>query len=385
VVDPVHDDALCAAGNAEDSADRPEMERCLDGEVYGPCGHENCYGICEWLGRCQCRCHGPAEPRSYAAQINAPLQCTTARAIGAQIASGDYPRYKVAKPREITAEKAVFIDGPVAGLLRPIPSDFISYMVDVPRPLCLTFEAADLARPIPRETAYYSLTTVYCDYRGTRIWIRVGVSAGFQPEQEALAEHVPTALAEQGLIPWDAVPDTDADRATPITVMTIGDPLKDCSIKVTDLFYLPADMLQATCACGWATEYDTPMARRAQLVRFAHKHAAGQDRRRELYNRPILVLRKGTGATPTCYAGIRTDKHGGKIYGACRECGFETEAVEDFRRGPLWGLCQPHTGPDGVRKVRNQLLGAWGLPAPTVEEEAALSAIRREREAARDA
>lgn len=30
---------------------------CIDGISYGPCGHENCYGMCEYLGRCDCECH----------------------------------------------------------------------------------------------------------------------------------------------------------------------------------------------------------------------------------------------------------------------------------------------------------------------------------------
>lgn len=269
-------------------------------------------------------------------------------------------------------------------MLRPVPGEWLGYMVSVPRPLRL-----GISEPMTlNETACYSISgPYYYDYAagGVRIAFRVGSVNGTRVSQDVLAETALTGLAEQGLIPWADVPDTDTDRATPIGVMMLGDPLKDCSIKVTDPFYLPAGMLQATCACGWATDYDIPLARRAQLVRFAYKHAARQDERRELYKRPILILHQGSGATPTCYAGIRTDKHSGKIYGICRECGFETEAVEDFRRGPLWDLCQPHTGPDGVRKVRNQLLGAYGLPAPTAEEEAALSAVRREREAARDA
>jgi hypothetical protein len=369
MTEPAHDDTLCAASNADDVMNRPEDERCLDGEVYGPCGHENCYGICDWQGQCRCCCHGPRSLGRYAALINAPLPCTTAREIGSQIAGGDYPRYKVSQPpRQVVAEKVVFVDGPVAGMLRPVPDEWISYMVSVPRPIRF-----GIGQPVTAldDTACYSISGYYYyDHAGsgTRIAFRAGSANGSQPGRDVLAEHGLTGLAEQGLIPWADVPGTELDRTTPITVMMAGDPLADCSVKVSDPFHLPTGMLQATCACGWATDYDIPMARRAQLVRAAYKHAAGQDRRRELYKRPIVVLHQGSGATATCYAGIRADKVTGKIYGICRECGFETETVEDFRRGRLWDLCKPHTGPDGVRKVRNQLLVSYGLPLPEGED-----------------
>jgi hypothetical protein len=28
--------------------------RCLDGDVYGPCSSDMCYGVCEYDGSCTC-------------------------------------------------------------------------------------------------------------------------------------------------------------------------------------------------------------------------------------------------------------------------------------------------------------------------------------------
>ena len=47
--DPDHDDG------------RYDREKCLDGYVYGECGDENCYGVCENHGYCTCPCHGIPE------------------------------------------------------------------------------------------------------------------------------------------------------------------------------------------------------------------------------------------------------------------------------------------------------------------------------------
>lgn len=32
-------------------------EGCVGGAVYGYCSSEACDGICEYVGRCDCRCH----------------------------------------------------------------------------------------------------------------------------------------------------------------------------------------------------------------------------------------------------------------------------------------------------------------------------------------
>ena len=34
---------------------------CINGEVYGPCEHEGCGGICEAAGACKCSCHDESE------------------------------------------------------------------------------------------------------------------------------------------------------------------------------------------------------------------------------------------------------------------------------------------------------------------------------------
>jgi hypothetical protein len=30
---------------------------CIEGTVYGPCGHESCGGLCEPTEACGCACH----------------------------------------------------------------------------------------------------------------------------------------------------------------------------------------------------------------------------------------------------------------------------------------------------------------------------------------
>ncbi|MGH3629072.1 MAG: hypothetical protein ACRDRL_16750, partial [Sciscionella sp.] len=37
---------------------------CIEGAQYGPCGHECCYGACEWQGDCPCKCHIPERVRT---------------------------------------------------------------------------------------------------------------------------------------------------------------------------------------------------------------------------------------------------------------------------------------------------------------------------------
>lgn len=37
--------------------DKYEWLACIDGMVYGPCGHPDCGGVCEAVGPCRCRCH----------------------------------------------------------------------------------------------------------------------------------------------------------------------------------------------------------------------------------------------------------------------------------------------------------------------------------------
>lgn len=34
-----------------------EWTACCNGAVYGPCEDENCGGVCEYKGDCECPCH----------------------------------------------------------------------------------------------------------------------------------------------------------------------------------------------------------------------------------------------------------------------------------------------------------------------------------------
>ena len=34
-----------------------DMAGCINGDWYGLCPSENCYGLCEYEGRCDCECH----------------------------------------------------------------------------------------------------------------------------------------------------------------------------------------------------------------------------------------------------------------------------------------------------------------------------------------
>ena len=57
----VHDDRYCADSAYADAEDFESWEGydtgCHDGEVYGSCGAESCYGQCDAKGSCTCRCH----------------------------------------------------------------------------------------------------------------------------------------------------------------------------------------------------------------------------------------------------------------------------------------------------------------------------------------
>ncbi len=34
-----------------------ESVPCIDGELFGWCGYEECGGACEYWGECDCNCH----------------------------------------------------------------------------------------------------------------------------------------------------------------------------------------------------------------------------------------------------------------------------------------------------------------------------------------
>jgi len=45
----------CAAD--DQLTDWDDVEGCIDGTVYGFCSSDDCYGLCDDLGRCDCECH----------------------------------------------------------------------------------------------------------------------------------------------------------------------------------------------------------------------------------------------------------------------------------------------------------------------------------------
>lgn len=57
----VHDNRYCADSAYAAVKDFERWEGyntgCHDGEVYGPCGAESCYGQCVSLRYCTCVCH----------------------------------------------------------------------------------------------------------------------------------------------------------------------------------------------------------------------------------------------------------------------------------------------------------------------------------------
>ncbi|MCK9901255.1 hypothetical protein MXD63_14345 [Frankia sp. Cpl3] len=55
---PTAPDHRCHCGLDE------ETDRCVDGEVFGPCPHEMCPGVCVYSHDCHCPCHQPTAPMS---------------------------------------------------------------------------------------------------------------------------------------------------------------------------------------------------------------------------------------------------------------------------------------------------------------------------------
>jgi hypothetical protein len=50
-----------------------DMEACIDGNYYGPCSAENCYGVCELSGYCPCSCHERDERHNLVRQLRPSL------------------------------------------------------------------------------------------------------------------------------------------------------------------------------------------------------------------------------------------------------------------------------------------------------------------------
>lgn len=269
-------------------------------------------------------------------------------------------------------DRVILIDGPMAGHLVNVPPDCWDWVVRPPQPITIGLLTDPSAWPGTSidTTVHYRIHVAYYGHAEQERGVRVGWSTqDTTPQPEALYEYVPTGLAELGRLPWDLVPATERDRAEPVTIEAHGDPLTPCRIKLSDPAWLPADWMEASCGCGWRTQR-VALDRRSQLVRAANWHAAGEEARRVRYHEPVRVISEGSGARPDCYGGIADDRRAKRVFGRCRRCGWQTEAVEYYRTGPLRELCQAHTGPDGVRAVRDQLLAAFGLP-PAEEEEPA--------------
>lgn len=262
----------------------------------------------------------------------------------------------------LPSEHTVLVDGPMAGHLYRVPASWMTWVVRIPKPLNLFLTTDPAAvRTLTDDTVYYRIETVgYYNDLGYRA-VRIGYTASQRPDDGALMEYVPTALAEQGILMWEEVPATALDRASPIPVETHGDVLKTCAVKLGDSYGLLVGELDASCACGWRTGR-VALDRRSQLVRAARGHEIGERSRRERYRAPILATAAGSGAQADCYGGVAVDEAAERVFGRCRRCGWQTERVEHFRIGPLRKLCQAHTGRDGVRRVRDQLLAAYGLP-----------------------
>lgn len=257
----------------------------------------------------------------------------------------------------------ILIDGPMAGHCRPIPPECkYSYAITVPQPLSIASLDPEKLATVTDTLTYYLLRTLtYKDQLGLERAVRIGWSKAGQPNQQDLLEHVPTGLAEQGILPWEYVPHTALDRMAKVPILEYGDVAKDCAITVTNPNISCLIDLDATCGCGWRTDR-VALDRRSWLLRAAYRHALGQDARRERFRQPIRVMVAGSGSQPDCYGGMVPDELNELVYGKCRRCGWQTEQVEYYRTGPLQALCQGHTGPDGVRRVRDQLLAALGLP-----------------------
>jgi hypothetical protein len=257
----------------------------------------------------------------------------------------------------------ILIDGPMAGHSRTIPQECkYSYAIVIPQPFSIAAFDPEKAVTATDDVVYYQLRTItYTDQLGLLRPVRIGWSESARPSERNLLEHVPTGLAEQGVIPWEYVPHTALDRMARVPLLEYGDVAKDCAITVTDPYTSCVADLDAVCARGWRTER-VALDRRSWLVRAAYRHALGQDARRERFKQPIRLVAAGSGGRPDCYGGIAEDEFNGRLYGKCRCCGWQTEWVEYFRAGPLRALCQAHTGPDGVRRVRDQLLASLGLP-----------------------
>lgn len=276
------------------------------------------------------------------------------------------------------ALKVIFLDGPLAGFLWNVPDETHYWHVRIPKPVTLILPMKAESLSLLDDEATYRIHHAYYRQRGEPTLVRVGTISSETPSDELLTEVALTGLAEQGVIPWSAVPETPADLLDPIPVQAYGNPLTPCNMRIQDPFHIPLEEIDASCACGWWTER-IPLARRSQLVRAAYKHVDQQGERRKAYDRPIRIVSEGGGLAEDCLGGFQFDKLAGTIHGSCRICGWRTEDVEPWRSKPLHDLWSRHAGPNGLTHARNRLLTAYGLPVPTEEEDAERFERRRQR------
>jgi hypothetical protein len=269
----------------------------------------------------------------------------------------------------------ILIDGPMAGHVLNTYPDASAWVVRIPKRFTL-FGSEAPQRPFMNDDACYSITTVRCTHPllPEHMPVRVGtVKPSSELDQRNLDENVWTGLAELGMLPWDQVPATGLDRWEPVLGSRdadAGNPLIPCVVTVGGRFGpLPDEELVASCECGWRTD-PKPLNRRAQLMRAAHAHELDAPRRRELLDAPIPIADRGTGPRSDCYAGLRSDDDWVTGYALCSSCGWRTEPVERFRGKMLQQAFKDHTGPGGVRRVRNQVREALGeplLPEPSTD------------------
>lgn len=262
------------------------------------------------------------------------------------------------------ATQAVLLDGPWVGWLRD-PGRHVPYYqtVRLPRPLPPTLRLDDEIRPTGFDSVVYEIGRVEYPVDHAMFVVPIGWSES-RPTFTQIVEHVPTGLAEQGLIPWELVPETRRDLDTPIGIEMVGDPVKLCRLTLPGLEYYWASYLVASCECGWST-VPVELDRRSQLLRVAHRHRLGELARRARYTSPIAVYNSHLPVGPDCWAGFSFVKDWSpdglgeqtesRMYGSCSKCSWRTEPVERWRAQPLGEVCASHRGIDAERRMRAAL------------------------------
>lgn len=289
--------------------------------------------------------------------------------------------------------KVILVDGPAAG--RVMDADEHSLHIEVmdPYPPLFVNYDADPAPFTPSPRSHYLVDRIIFRIAGDLMLLRIGWS---KPEQraEGIAEHVPTALAREKIVPWSWVKPTQLDETDPIATAG-GDPSRPCTPETED--YLGRE-LRGFCTCGWETDL-LPSERGSQLARALRRHVYDLERRRHTEDLPIRILESGVGPNAACNPTIdlqtlptlaakpavhgetvHTNTREGWVRGSCAGCGWRTwtvpppairklmalgdghldQACEVFRTDPLLAVSRarrfnpdwhfewpiPHPGPD---------------------------------------